>query len=136
MATALDADLKYWEEPQRVFRTPTEGHDSPQVGPPGLPTPKAGPTSQQDFMQQGGALSSRQAARGTEHQRMVSERRGEQDAGRCRQEQRDDANLGERNLFEGRTGVRAENNAQGQSQISTNRVEVEDHLAVLERWVQ
>ena len=29
MAAALDANLKYPEEPQRIFGTPTEGHDSP-----------------------------------------------------------------------------------------------------------
>ena len=114
MATALNAGLKYWEDPQRDFRTPTEGHDSPQVGPPGLPTPKAGPTSPQEFMQQGAASSSRQAARGTEYHRIDSGRRSEQDAGRGRQGQRDDADLGERNLLEGRTGVRAEYNARAQ----------------------
>ena len=52
MAAALDAKLNYWEDPQRVFISPTEGYASPHfraregsvrraAEPPGLPTPKA-----------------------------------------------------------------------------------------------
>ena len=107
MAAALDVGLKHWGDPQRVFRTPTEGHDSPHVEPPGLPTPKAGPTSPQEFMQQGAASSSRQAAGGTEFHMIDSGQRSEQYAGGYRQGQREYANLGERNLLEGRTGARA-----------------------------
>ena len=108
MATALDAGLRYWEDPQRVFRTPTEGHDSPHVEPPGLPTPKAGPTSPQEFMQQGAASSSRLAAGCTEFHRIDSGQRSEQYVGGYRQVPREDANLGEPNLLEGRTGARTE----------------------------
>ena len=134
MATALDANLKYWEEPQRVFRTPTEGHDSPHsrareesvqrdVEPPGLPTLKAGPTFPQEFMQHGVALSSRIAAGCTEFYRLDSGQGGVQYAGGNRQVLREAANLGERNLLEGRTGARAEYNAQTSSHLSTSQAE-------------
>ena len=103
MAAALDAKLIYWEDPKRVFISPTEGYDSPHsrareesvqraVEPPGLPTPKAEPTVPQEFMQQGAALSSRPAAGCTEFFKLDSGREREQHAGGYRQVPREDAN--------------------------------------------
>ena len=76
------------------------------IEPPGLPTPKAGPALSKEFMQQGAASSSRLAAGGTEFYRLDSGQRGVQYAGGDRREVREDANLGDRNLLEGRAGAR------------------------------